>query len=187
MKPQPPADMQVRHCWFHAPLYGFTDAADRVTDHWWKIRCPYGTHFDGDRLWVKETWHHSLPVGVSTPAEEYREPTYVDYRADIAEQLQQLWKWKPSIFMPRWASRITLEITDVRVERLQGISEEDAIAEGAEPWQFGPEQCLTSGERGALSPYRSGYACLWDDINADRATWYSNPWVWALTFREVPA
>lgn len=61
--------------------------------------------------------------------------------------------------------------------------EDDAIAEGAQSWEFGPEQCLTSGERGAASPYRGGYACLWDDINADLATWKSNPLVWAISFK----
>jgi hypothetical protein len=102
-----------------------------------------------------------------------------------AEEPEDQMVWTPSIFMPRWASRITLEITEVRVQRLQDISEEDAKAEGCEPWEFGPEQTMTSGERGADSPYRGGYACLWDEINGDKATWKSNPWVWAITFKVV--
>lgn len=79
-----------------------------------------------------------------------------------------------SRFMPRWASRITLEITDVRVQRVQDIGEEDAHDEGAPAWT------------GAMQSYRTGFHCLWDGINAKRGfAWTLNPWVWALTFRRV--
>jgi hypothetical protein len=144
-------------------------------------KCPYGK--PGDRLWVRETFY-SWRCKVYTSAGMTEGPDQAVYAADGGLLLNGA-KWKPSIHMPRWASRITLEITDVRVERLQEISEADAKAEGCDPWQFGPEQTMTSGERGAVSPYRGGYACLWDEINADRATWKSNPWVWAITFKVV--
>lgn len=83
-------------------------------------------------------------------------------------------KLHPSIFMPRWASRITLEITDVRVERVQGITEADAIAEGVE-WQTpGPER------------NRLRYRELWDSLNAKRGFgWDKNLWVWVLTFKRI--
>lgn len=112
-------------------------------------------------------------------------------------------RWLSPIFMPRWASRITLEITDVRVERIQDISEADAIAEGIEPNWIGP---LDKGPNGAGSDgwlgdswrhYTNGvdgepaytpaesYRSLWDSINAKRAPWDSNPWVWCISFRRV--
>ncbi len=108
------------------------------------VRCPYGVH--GDRLWVRETWAYFGGA-------EYlyqRDPSMVVYKATRADDLRvPEWasadepgcdggRWRPSIFMPRWASRITLEITEVRVERVQDISEEDAVAEGIE--EFGTVQ-----------------------------------------------
>jgi hypothetical protein len=85
--------------------------------------------------------------------------------------------------MPRWASRITLEVTEVRVQRLQEISAEDAVAEGLE-W-VSP----TFGIHGLAASWsgdpRESYRALWDSINGERAPWESNPYVWALTFRRV--
>lgn len=85
--------------------------------------------------------------------------------------------WRPSIHMPRWASRITLEIVSVRVERLRDISEADAIAEGAEWAACGAPQ---EGSR------KAGYAVLWESING-AGSWDANPWVWVVEFRRVPA
>lgn len=160
---------------------------------WW--RCPYGA--PGDRLWVKETWAVETEHGVgdpyrwvhyrSTPHHGIRvwpsvaDVTYLHESATperVAEHVAGI-HWKSSRFMPRWASRITLEITDVRVQRLQEISEEDARAEGVtDSW---PEiEC--NGAR----PYAQGFAYLWDEINGKRAPWKSNQWVFALTFRKLP-
>ena len=111
----------------------------------------------GDRLWVRETFRY---IGGSDAA----------YAADGD---RDDWKWTPSIFMPRWASRITLEVTGVRVERLQSISEADAIAEGIER-PNNPVWC-------AVDEYQH----LWDQINAKRAPWASNPWVWVIEFKRV--
>jgi hypothetical protein len=91
--------------------------------------------------------------------------------------------WKPSIHMPRWASRLTLEVTDVRGQRLQEISREDAIAEGLE-WAaptFGVYGLATSWN----ADPRESYRALWDSINGKRAPWDSNPFVWAVSFRTV--
>jgi len=114
--------------------------------------CPYGV--PGDRLWVRETWIPDPPQDGSWDYEvftdgkvfnfdalpkSYKNPKHVIYKSswgDIG------FKWHPSIHMPRWASRITIEITDVRVQRVQEISEEDAIAEGIE-YLFSKEDCLT--------------------------------------------
>ena len=102
------------------------------------MKCPYGKI--GDRLWLRETFAYIWPGDVCVPKEECN----IEYRADTNNKLPGDWpeeergnpdcpKWKPSIFMPRWASRINLEITNIRVERLNDISEEDAICEGVLP------------------------------------------------------
>lgn len=96
-------------------------------------------------------------------------------------------RWRPSIHMCRWASRITLEITEVRVERLQDISEADAIAEGCLPVRI---VCDTSAYAsavaagGALSA-KGQYSALWNLING-AGSWDANPWVWVLTFKRIP-
>lgn len=154
-----------------------TDRIFRKGDQ--RIHSPYPT---GTRLWVRETFATR------------RDLSHVEYRADRQEPVglpfehiyDERTKWLPSIFMPRRLSRINLLVTRVRCQRLQEITEEDAMAEGAEPWPFDPEQPMTSGELGAVCPYRGGFAVLWDDINTDRGfTWYSNPWVWAYTFQRI--
>jgi hypothetical protein len=92
--------------------------------------------------------------------------------------------------MPRWASRLVLEVTGVRVERLCDISEADAQAEGVAPFfevykGMGQEQTISTGERAADAPHRASFACLWDEINGDRALWKSNPWVWVVEFKRA--
>ncbi|WP_420433105.1 hypothetical protein [Hyphobacterium sp.] len=127
----------------------------------------------GDRLWVKET--HAI-VG-------HVDPGWILYRASGFEAECERHsfdnhppesdvKWKPSIFMPRWASRITLIVTDVRVERIQDISEADSRAEGVE----------RSDCRGAAC-HKSQFHALWDSLNAKRGFgWEANPWVVAIAF-----
>ena len=149
--------------------------------------CPYGQ--PGDRLWVRESFCEAL-----SNYEEEREQTTVYYRADGQEVVVDdgdgyaetnkdgtlKSPWKPSIHMPRWASRITLEITDIRVERLQDISEEDAQAEGA-PLELG---VLERTILGAKARYRSGFVRLWESINGP-GSWDANPWVWCISFKRV--
>lgn len=165
-------------------------------DHWC-IRdmiqfSPYGQ--PGDRLWVREAWRVGKPHDTTAPRDILRpliargfgvtvlyeaggwrsvgpagryEPLYRD------DQPMPDWagKARPSMFMPRAFSRITLEVTDVRVERLFNISEEDALAEGCDPRDINPV---------------GWYAALWDSLNADRGYgWRSNPWVWVVAFRKV--
>lgn len=98
--------------------------------------------------------------------------------------------WRPSIHMPRWASRLLLEVTDVRVQRLQEITEEDSRAEGVSPFfelypEIGRDQSLLPGELCADAEHRASFAVLWDEINGDRALFSSNPWVWAISFRRL--
>jgi len=129
-------------------------------------KCRHGN--PGDHLWVKETWKMNTP------------PSGVLYRADANSQFVK-GPWKPSIFMFRWASRITLEITDVRIERLQDISEEDCIAEGI---------VLLNGRytfNGGLHESRTAkesYRALWEVING-AGSWELNPYVFAISFRKI--
>jgi hypothetical protein len=111
-------------------------------------------------------------------------PGYSTYRSDTPKT------WRPSIFMPRWASRITLEVVSVRVERLHEITDEDAAREGVRPFfetmaGIGRAQRLTTGELAADAEYRAGFAVLWDEINGDRALWIKNPWVWRVEFKRI--
>lgn len=133
--------------------------------------CPFGAV--GDRLWVQETFGD---CGVR----------FV-YRADTDDGAAcQVKRWTPSIHMPRWASRITLEITGVRVERLQDITEDDARAEGISPagelLPEYPDAYLTP--RGGLSTVRVAFRRLWKSIYGDTG-WNSNPWVWVIAFRRI--
>jgi len=144
----------------------------------------------GEHLWVKETTH-MLPCGTGVYSIDSvnvleRRPEYSFLDTDLA----RWWYSKrvcPSIFMPRWASRLTLEITEVRVQRVQDISNGDAIAEGA----YVGEATICKTERGPHP--REGFEALWDSLNAKRGRrfgecgfgWDVNPWVWALTFRRI--
>ncbi len=129
------------------------------------VRCPYGQ--PGDRLWVRETWALAdVPKKRRTEAVQYRAT------GDIGPYL----KWRPSIFMPRWASRITLEVTGIRVERLQDISEGDAKAEGV--------SATCDDVEGRLDA-RTHFCELWDSINGD-LSFLANPWVWVVEFKRIP-
>lgn len=143
------------------------------------IACPYGK--PGERLWVREAW---------ADLEQLSDGNYqrqAIYRADDIEQYGDEdepvnvtapgMRWRPSIHMPRWASRILLEIVSVRVERLQAISDADAIAEGC------------SGYRPDDDPFhdvepRDEYRELWEQING-AGSWDANPWVWVVEFRLI--
>ena len=147
---------------------GWFGPASRVPE----VAPDYAPYAVGDRLWVKETWrsHKSWdgekPSGI-IPASR------IWYEADGRDNCDQHGKVRVSIFMPRWASRITLTVTDVRVEWLQDCSEADALAEGIDRIQFSD-----AGEWGW--PQRK-YAALWDSINGAGA-WEANPWVVAVSF-----
>lgn len=138
------------------------------------IGSPFGQ--PGDRLWVRETWA-PLDQGFDTAEES----SFLVYRAD-AERPEPR-RWRPSIHMPRRASRITLEITSVRVERLQDISEADCLAEGITPAAI---ECDPRDADEAHSSYAIGeYRDLWESIYG-HASWRANPWVWVVDFKRVP-
>jgi len=148
------------------------------------VRCPYG--IPGDRLWVRETF---------APHPQSNETVFYKATVDI-EKGFPVWSgpWRPSIYMPRWASRILLEITDVSVQRVQEISEEDAEAEGIErsKWEYSctPYKNYMRGADGYSqmdhSAPTASFMSLWDSINAKRGFgWAENPWVWAISFRRL--
>lgn len=162
-----------------------------------RLRNPWGWP-EPSRLWVRETW---APVN---PDEPKGRGTEVVYRADLPNLAEELAvkrlapgarRWHPSIFMPRWASRITLEVTGVRVERLRDLSEADAVAEGARHFPdlpsthpYGQDNRWSMGEPTAtdecLGSARHAFGNLWESINGF-GSWDVNPWVWCLSFQRA--
>lgn len=155
----------------------WSEDTEKVCDYWHP--CPFGAV--GDRIWVRETFRvHSRATDVATlvyrasvrnswTEQTHRVPVAVCNKPATPE------KWTPSIHMPRWASRILLEITDVRVERLRDLSEEDAKSEGIIP------------SSGGVPPgweYRINFRDLWMDIYGTN-NWEANPWVWVIEFKRV--
>lgn len=160
--------------------------------------CPYGNV--GDRLWIKETWklvpETACPIfncvcQTINPANPHEA---VIYKCGL-ERARGNGNWKPSIFMPRWASRILLEVTDIRVDRLQDITEEDAIAEGIHLCAGIDEEGCTHGYHWSqvsdtdllFNSAADAYRKLWDSINGKKPgkTWQDNPWVWVVEFRRI--
>lgn len=147
-------------------------------------RCPYGQ--PGDRLWVRESFAHVYCNNIEPMA---RSPEDVAYMADNMTPDRGVYgPWKPSIHMPRWASRITLEVTGVRVERLQDISEADCWAEGIEQVMndFPDSSQIDTAFRLGLciDDAKPLYAQLWESINGP-GSWDANPWVWVVEFRSM--
>jgi len=159
------------------------------------IKCPYGK--GGDRLWVRENHQYYDWTEDGDPHMRYQADGAVMYREfhkltdDQMDRIDTIWaelsreenykidrrasdkKWRPSIHMPRWASRIDLEITGIQIERLQDISEEDAKSEGAEHSSIG----IT---------YRTSFCIVWDSINQKQGeTWKDNPWCWVVQFKRI--
>lgn len=206
VKPQPEGT-EFMACGWYFPLLVDTKGIEYPGDEVfglssvsgsYAVKCPYGK--PGERLWVRETWYPNDP----TPW----------YRADFIQRYQA-WErdtpagilrledaWKPSIHMPRAASRITLEIVSVRVERLQEISETDAMAEGIKrfvpPFERVSDEWPRDGN-GWLRPtydaeerpktYQcpvTAYRKLWESINGP-GSWEANPWVWVVEFKKVEA
>lgn len=157
----PPWDYEIDdgQCWVE-DIYGD-----------WHFWCPFGQ--PGDRLWVRETFS---PAYTFSEEGSFR---WAHYRATLEKGIGYTPRWRPSIHMPRWASRITLEITGVRLERLQSISETDAVAESCRPGRM-DELSSSSIYRNA----RENFFTLWDDIYGQGA-WTVNPWVWAIEFKRI--
>lgn len=144
--------------------------------------CPFGQV--GDILWVRETWQTSSAYDYLSPRKIQGDvPLWFKADKNAKKNLgDQPGRTRPSIHMPRWASRITLEITGVRVERVQDISEEDARAEGI-VWKREKGDSIDPRTERAAKPI---FPALWDAINAERGYGYEvNPWVWVIEFKVV--
>lgn len=167
MNPQPADD--IAPCVLPNPnIQGFRSSLKHQYGPSTVHLCPFGKR--GGRLWVRETWR---------PAEYSPDETV--YFADIpdveAKDIKAAgFKFRPSIHMPRSRARLFLEVTNIRVERLQDISEDDARAEGVMPLRG-------DGRMATGLPASCGYADLWDSLNAKRMPWESNPWVWVVEFK----
>ena len=153
---------------------------------WQEVKCPYGVV--GDRLWVREGYRQELNLGHDKNGNwpDAKSLYSYFYKADCDNPKGWgIGVWKSPMFMPRAASRIELEITGIRVERVQDISGADAIAEGAiESVQWANEEAKQSwlGNEG----YAKGcYRHLWNEINGKKHPWDSNPWVWVVEFKRV--
>ncbi|NML34889.1 hypothetical protein HHL14_29200 [Paraburkholderia sp. G-4-1-8] len=182
VKPQPVEQTG----WVGGAYWGRRPARGILPADQWCIRdmlqfCPYGQ--PGDRLWVRETWRGVVEISAPGAPLEYGVARYVpderycrrvEYQATQGRDSEP---WRPSIHMPRWASRITLEVTGVRVDRLQDINEDDAIAEGATPSIVGADL--------EHLKFRAGFQSLWDSLATPATNWQANPWVWVIKLKRI--
>ena len=171
IKPQPNKPEGTAHDWEWKPA-GMLCYDDYFRSHAVNY-CPYGQV--GDGLWVRETW---LEDEKADSIEAVHGHIY--YKADYIKTFEKT-IWRPSIFMPRWASRIDLEITDIRVERLQEISDEDMLAEGCASTHYTQKGDEVYIDAWQLINY---FPKVWDSLNAKRGySWESNCWVWVISFK----
>ncbi len=207
VKPQPPTTEAVRklagidYSWispdrpgieYHRPA-GPVWAVRKLMGVEPEIRCPYGQ--PGDRLWVREAWRATKVADELKPSQlagGSGSPVWYEAQDLVPFHPSGFGKLRPSMFMPRWASRITLEITRVQVERLENFSEADAMAEGIATVVFrpvtgwplcngfmaGPDHGYTCLATSAVRAYRG----LWESINGP-GSWDANPWVWVIEFK----
>lgn len=175
----------------------WSEDTEKVCDHWHP--CPFGAV--GDRIWVRETYQGPLfdyehMESYLEDSSKFEKPDFCIYRAD-GKPAPEFYDaddnlhcgWRPSIHMPRWASRITLEITDVRVERLNGISETDAEAEGINMEALFDSQdcydCIADHNMTGRPTAKGAFKYLWESIYGEE-NWQANPWVWVIEFKVVP-
>ncbi len=163
--------------WFHDRAYqvGVKEAIRELPS----LPCPYGQ--PGDRLWVRETFCH---------VENFYGESTTWYRADSDNWGEATWGWKPSIFMPRTLSRILLDITAERVERVLDITDEDALLEGISevaPGDRYPYGVLGADKIPRGKTPRTAFLALWDSLNGGTSPSSENPWVWALSILPVSA
>jgi hypothetical protein len=173
VKPQPPDNYQMfSHLDLDGWRYGGCDYKDGIVE-----RCPYGQ--PGDRLWVREAWAAEIHMDHLPPRDipELSKIWLLSIDEHEADHDPEAGRWRPGMFMPRWASRILLEITNVRVERVQEISESDSIAEG----------CHVGVGAGNWRNARHRFEDLWDSINGSKpgCSWSSNPWTWCISFKRI--
>ncbi|EPY4733108.1 hypothetical protein ACXDL0_000867 [Klebsiella quasipneumoniae] len=152
----------------------WSEDAEHACDFWHP--CPFGAV--GDRIWVRETWAR---YNIDQNSHD------IAYRATTPADWPEEGRWRPSIHMPRWASRILLEITNVGVQRLQDISSGDAVREGICQLPASGRYCLSPGDQyfgGASHSAKEVYSWLWSSIYGEES-WKANPWVWVIEFKRV--
>lgn len=162
----------------------------------WESACPFGQ--PGDRLWVRESHYRytGLPVGDRAPSDFVHAPSGDPYQARAYDDANGLDCYLatasalrvPSIHMPRWASRLTIEVVGVRVERLQDITDADIRAEGFgedyDDWRDGVANVAPPGS--TFEALREYFAARWNGINYKRGhPWENNPWVWIIEFKAI--
>lgn len=200
IKPQP-TEHWMKNVYYHQPSGEQYENGEQLfwlsDGEYGEVKCPYGR--PGDKLWVRETWakycyadefgvtHYDQDM-IFYKADGTPDLTIVD--ADGFEEQDQNIKWKPSIHMPKDASRIKLLVKNIKVERLQDISKQDAVAEGIEEVPT-PVDGLRSwknylGPTSYTNPVTS-FQSLWDSINGKKETfsWEGNPWVWVVGFENI--
>lgn len=171
------------------PRGGAIKASGEIPQAGSPVRCPYGA--PGDRLWVRETWTPDHRDFYPHFPAVYKADGGYDYerneKGEVYSPEQKSWypyRWRPSIYMPRWASRIDLEVTAVRVERLHDCDDADAMAEGMHKFHglelYGHDRNGTAGNLVGGSP-REAFALPWESIHGAGA-WDENPWVWVVGF-----
>ena len=186
VKPQPPNDRTLGECCYSDTGWAEMDDPSTVQPagcYCNDVPCPYGQ--PGDRLWVREAWRlynaseECACYDLCLCHARHGRPMYrADWTGDVSDH-----KWRPSIHMPRWASRIVLEVKSVRVERLQEITEDECVAEGFDGshWWAGAARCDESAHL-VINQFQE----TWDQLNADRGYgWDSNPWVWRVEFERI--
>lgn len=202
MKPQPPSWLSDgQEPWnIDGDIWGFASKGlPRVCRSENTICCP---HPVGSRIWVRETWRPWNDEAALWSCVQYRADMAMikpkglsesdgwkfeqECEATITDQIDGNGSpWKPSIFMPRWASRIMLEVTAVKVERVASISEQDALAEGVQPGFYDGAHWEESDDPNC--PAAPAFERLWDSLYATRpgCSFEANPYVWAYTFRRI--
>lgn len=177
----------------HPSGYIYPHAIDEIIE-----MCPHGV--PGDRLWVRETWadaSHDDGLCICYRADKYRKDVtsnfsatfgnfgYGNWAADIENGTEG--RWKPSIHMPRWASRITLKITDIRVERVQDISEEGAVSEGFQAipgFKWHTFEQAAAGVPMHDHTAKDAFEAFWCDRYGE-GSWDNNDWVWVIEFKRI--
>ena len=175
----------------------WSEDAEHACDFWHP--CPFGAV--GDRIWVRETWQaihdycdenghvdeRRYARSIPRHRGNYWHPVYEEAWGNESREDREF-PWRPSIHMPRWASRILLEITDVRVERLNAISEEDAEAEGIDMEALYDSQdcydCIADHNMTGRPTVTGAFKYLWESIYGEEG-WLANPWVWVIEFKRV--
>lgn len=179
INPQPELTQKSGFKW-KGGLFG-AGSDDRETNRNFAHKnCPLGKV--GDRLWVRETFQAGLCTESTFAYKATHKPS------DLEEGWDEIIKWRPSIHMPRFASRITLEITDVRVERLNNISPRDVVSEGLIQLPASGRYVRFEGAQYfglAYRDHKEAFADLWDEVSKPDWSFESNPWVWVIEFKRV--